>query len=108
MSIASTIRRSRRRCAIASARRAGGSSRGRTRIFKRDAVPFTEQLHPASYDITFADPPYESKVLDRIIGAWRELKYSRVLAVEHATAHALPPGGQRRLCGDSSITVYTV
>src|SRR3954470_23801338 len=38
--------------------------RDRTRVFKRDAVPFAAALAPASYDIAFADPPYSSKMLD--------------------------------------------
>lgn len=78
----------------------------RTRVFKRDAVPFAAALAADSYDITFADPPYESRVLDRIVEAWRAQRYSRVLAVEHAKAHRLPPGAFRRTFTDSAVTVY--
>src|SRR5687767_15864379 len=38
--------------------------RDRTRIFKRDAVQFAAALDPGSYDLTFVDPPYESRQLD--------------------------------------------
>jgi 16S rRNA (guanine966-N2)-methyltransferase len=39
----------------------------RARIFKKDAVPFTESLDEDRYDIAFADPPYGSKVIDLIM-----------------------------------------
>ncbi len=78
----------------------------RTRVFKRDAVQFTAGLAADGYDIAFADPPYESRVLDRIVASWRGQRFSRLLAVEHARDHRLPPGGQRRTIDESSITIY--
>src|SRR6476619_3584941 len=45
--------------------------RERTRIFKRDALPFAAALSADSYDVAFADPPYESRMLDRLIDTWR-------------------------------------
>jgi 16S rRNA (guanine966-N2)-methyltransferase len=81
--------------------------RERTRIFKRDAVPFVAALDAGAYDVAFADPPYESKVLDRILASWRERRFARVLAVEHARAHRLPgPAGERRTAGDTAITIF--
>ena len=41
--------------------------RDRTRVFKRDALEFASRLEPDSYAIAFADPPYESRMLDRLI-----------------------------------------
>ena len=78
----------------------------RTRIFKRDAIPFVEALPPDGYDIAFADPPYESKVLDRVLGTWRARRFSRILAVEHALTHQLPMGSQRQVFQDCAVTVY--
>ena len=54
-----------------------------TRIFKRDALPFAGALGEDTYDVAFADPPYESRMLDRVIDAWHARRFSRVLAVEH-------------------------
>ena len=80
--------------------------RERTRVFKRDAIPFAAALTPDSYDIAFVDPPYESRMLDRVIDTWRERGFSRILAVEHATTHELPKGSYsthvRRYHGDAS------
>ncbi|HWA56985.1 MAG TPA: RsmD family RNA methyltransferase [Gemmatimonadales bacterium] len=80
--------------------------RERTRIFKRDAIPFVEALASASYDLAFADPPYDSRLLDRVVAAWQERRFARILAVEHARAHRLPRGRLHRSLGDTAITIY--
>ena len=41
--------------------------RERTRIFKRDALPFAAALRPDAYDLAFLDPPYGSRMLDRVL-----------------------------------------
>jgi 16S rRNA (guanine966-N2)-methyltransferase len=80
--------------------------RRQTRIFKRDAIPFAEALGPDSYEVAFADPPYGSKILDRVLEAWRERRFSRVFAVEHDPAHDLPAGAQRLTFPETVVTVY--
>lgn len=77
-----------------------------TRVFKRDAVPFAEALREGAYDIAFADPPYGSRMLDRVIASWVAHRFARVLAVEHARTHELPTGAQRRVMEDTVLTVY--
>ena len=80
--------------------------RERTRIFKRDALPFVAALAPESYDIAFVDPPYESRMLDRVVETWRDRRFARILAAEHARTHDLPPGGRRQLFDDTAVTIY--
>ena len=80
--------------------------RQRTRIFKKDAIPFVAALAPDSYDIAFADPPYNSKMLDRVLDSWKARRFARILAVEHAVGHALPKGDARRVFGDSAVSIY--
>jgi 16S rRNA (guanine966-N2)-methyltransferase len=80
--------------------------REKTRIFKRDALPFAAALQPDRYDLAFADPPYGSRMLDRVIESWRTGGFSRILAVEHAQSHVLPPGGRRYVFGDSGVTIF--
>ncbi|HEX2779015.1 MAG TPA: RsmD family RNA methyltransferase [Gemmatimonadaceae bacterium] len=80
--------------------------RDRTRIFKRDALPFAGALGPDSYDVAFADPPYESRMLDRVIAHWQATHFARVLAVEHARTHQLPRGSEQRTFEDTAVTVY--
>ena len=80
--------------------------RERTRIFKRDALPFAAALAEGSYEITFVDPPYESRMLDRVIDSWRATRFSPILAIEHATTHALPGGTEKRVFDDTTITIF--
>ncbi|MEO7085070.1 MAG: RsmD family RNA methyltransferase [Gemmatimonadaceae bacterium] len=80
--------------------------RERTRVFKRDALPFAAALVKNSYDIAFVDPPYESRMLDRVIESWHATHFARVLAVEHATVHVIPQGAVQRTLDDTSITIY--
>ena len=82
--------------------------RDRTRIFKRDALPFAAALKPDSYDIAFVDPPYESRMLDRVLESWRAGRFSRLLAIEHARTHELPAGVQRRTFDDTIVTIYRI
>ncbi len=79
-----------------------------TRVFKRDALPFAGALGADSYDVAFVDPPYESKMLDRVIESWREKQFSRILAVEHAKTHVLPKGRVKQTFDDTSVTIYAL
>ncbi len=80
--------------------------REKTRVFKKDALPFAGALEADRYDIVFCDPPYGSRMLDRVIESWKARKFSRILAVEHLTTHVLPPPFDRRIFGDAAVTIY--
>ncbi len=80
--------------------------RDRTRIFKRDALPFAGALGEDAYDLAFADPPYESRMLDRVIDAWHARRFSGVLAVEHASGHELPRPHTRRTLDETTVSIY--
>jgi 16S rRNA (guanine966-N2)-methyltransferase len=77
-----------------------------TRVFKKDALPFAAALAANTYDIAFADPPYDSRMLDRLIDQWLATRFSRMLVVEHARAHVLPRGQRQRTLEDTNITIY--
>ena len=77
-----------------------------TRVFKKDAVPFATTLEEGRYDIAFADPPYGSRMLDRVLESWRERRFARLFVAEHAATHALPKGADRRLLEDTIVTLY--
>ena len=80
--------------------------RDRTRVFKKDALPFAAALQENSYDIAFVDPPYDSRMLDRVIEGWQLTRFSRVLVAEHAASHKLPPGAQVSRFGETSVSFY--
>ncbi|HEY2805291.1 MAG TPA: RsmD family RNA methyltransferase [Gemmatimonadales bacterium] len=76
------------------------------RIFKKDAIPFAEALDAGAYDLAFADPPYGSKMLDRIVKSWEARRFAAILVIEHALTHEVPAGAKRRVFEDSVLTVY--
>ncbi len=78
----------------------------KSRIFKKDALPFAAALEAERYDIVFVDPPYNSKMLDRLLDSWRAVPFARIFAAEHATDHILPQGGRHRVFNETSITIY--
>lgn len=67
----------------------------RCRIFKKDAVPWMEALDAGTYAVCFADPPYGSGKLDRVIERWKEVPFADVLVVEHDKEHAVLGDGKR-------------
>lgn len=75
------------------------------RVYDRDAIPFVERLDADRYDVAFADPPYGSRKLDRVIARWRDVPFSRILVLEHAPDHEGIPRGTRQRFGDSAITL---
>ncbi len=80
--------------------------REKTRVFKKDALPFAGALPADRYDIAFCDPPYGSRMLDRVIERWQATHFSRVLAVEHAVEHVLPRGDDKRIFEETAVTIY--
>lgn len=76
------------------------------RVYKKDALPFAENLTHDRYDIAFVDPPYESRMLDRLIERWQREPWSRVLVAEHLKTHVLPKGATIHVLEDTSISVY--
>src|SRR3954462_15907487 len=58
--------------------------REKTRIFKKDALPFAAGLQAGAHDLAYADPPYGSRQLDRLIDTWRATPFAAVFTVEHA------------------------
>jgi 16S rRNA (guanine966-N2)-methyltransferase len=65
----------------------------RCRIFKKDAVPWVRALAAGAYAVAFADPPYGSAKLDRVVGQWRDVPFADVLLFEHEKEHRLDVHG---------------
>ena len=80
--------------------------RDRSRVFKRDALPFAAALVTDSYDIAFVDPPYDSRMLDRVIDGWRTSGFARLLVAEHARTHVLPRGATQLYFEETTVTIY--
>lgn len=78
----------------------------RTRIFKKDAIPFVERLEAGAYDLAFADAPYGSRKLDRVLSYWLYEPFAKVLGIEHAPDHDLPHKGRIVVRGKSRVTLF--
>lgn len=75
-------------------------------IVRADAVRFVQRLAPLTYDVAFADPPYNLGIAPRLAEAWLVLPFARVLGVEHDVHEALPGGGETRQYGGTAVTLY--
>lgn len=82
-----------------------GGHEGAT-IHKDDAVLFVRDLAPLSYDVAFADPPYDSDTVMRLVEQWLAVPFAAVLGVEHASSLSLPAPGATRKYGSTSLTFY--
>jgi 16S rRNA (guanine966-N2)-methyltransferase len=81
-------------------------ARGRTRIFKHDALRFIDGIREPGYDVVLADPPYGSGQLDRLLASWLEKPFSAILTVEHPADHPLPGCGRALRIGQTTVTTY--
>jgi len=80
----------------------------RARIFKKDVIPWIQRLDEGAYDVAFADPPYGSAKLDRVVERWIEVPFSRILVAEHDKSHVLPGGGASHdFEGPTRLTILT-
>lgn len=83
-------------------------ARERARIFRKDALAFAAGLERERYAVAFADPPYGSRMLDHLLEIWQERRFARLLTVEHAVDHELPPGGVTHRFADSAVTLFAL
>lgn len=75
------------------------------RVVGGDVHRFVSGLAPASYDIALADPPFATDDAERLVAAWRERPFARILAVEHHPRSPLANESTRRW-GDIAVTFY--
>ncbi|MEQ1855524.1 MAG: RsmD family RNA methyltransferase [Longimicrobiales bacterium] len=66
------------------------------RIFKKDVLPWIEPLEAGQYQVAFADPPYGSAKLDRVIQHWLKVPFAEVLVLEHDKDHVIDARAARR------------
>ncbi len=76
------------------------------RIFKRDAFAFLATLEEGAYEVALADPPYTSRLGERLVRSWMERPFARILSVEHTADVHLPFGGRRWVLGDTAVTTW--
>lgn len=72
-------------------------------VRKGDARKFAEGLAPGSYDLVFADPPYDLGAGAELVTLFRARPFARILSIEHRSTEALA-GDDTRKYGDTAIT----
>jgi 16S rRNA (guanine966-N2)-methyltransferase len=75
----------------------------RAKVVKGDAMRYIRRIAPGTFDIAFADPPYDSGHALELIEVFREAPFARILGVEHRASDAVQ-GDETRRYGDVAIT----
>lgn len=78
----------------------------RAKVTRGDALRFVQALGGDAFDVAFADPPYATDAAVRLAERWLECHFATVFSVEHPSGAVMPPGGDTRRYGYSSITLY--
>jgi 16S rRNA (guanine966-N2)-methyltransferase len=82
-----------------------GASEAST-VIRTDALRFLATLDEYAFDVAFADPPYRKELATRVAERWRDVRFSRILAIEHAASEAIPGGGDTRRYGSTALTFF--
>ncbi len=78
------------------------------RVHRMDALKFIQMLAPHSYDVAFADPPYDLGLAAQVAEQWLAVPFADVLGVEHAFSEKMPVGGTARRYGGTTVSFYRV
>lgn len=78
-------------------------------IVRADAVRFAQKLESRSFDVVFADPPYDSASAERLAEIFRHSHFADLLCVEHSRAESIPDGPdlRQRRYGDTTLSFLT-
>ena len=76
-------------------------------IVRGDALRFVRQHAGEPFDLALADPPYGESLAAKLVDAFREKPFARLLAVEHHRRERLPDdlSADQRRYGDTCITL---
>lgn len=75
----------------------------RVTVRRGDAMRFVQRLEPGAFDLALADPPYSVPFAERLVAAFRERPFARLLAVEHP-ASVSPGADETRRYGDIALS----
>jgi 16S rRNA (guanine966-N2)-methyltransferase len=76
------------------------------RIHRAEALRFAQKLAAGSFDVAFADPPYNLGIAPRLGAVWLRTPFARILGVEHDAHESMPAGGETRTYGGTAVTIY--
>ena len=75
-------------------------------IVKADALKYVATLPARAFDVALADPPYDTPDAIRLVEAFAQTPFAKLLCVEHRARAPLPdlPAVQSRRYGDTALT----
>jgi 16S rRNA (guanine966-N2)-methyltransferase len=78
-------------------------------VVRADALRYVEGLSATAFDVALADPPYATGDATRLVLAFEQVPFARLLCIEHATREKLAPlpGSRTRRYGDTALTFIT-
>jgi 16S rRNA (guanine966-N2)-methyltransferase len=78
-------------------------------VVKADALKYAAALSVGAFDIALADPPYDTDETRRLLEAWADVSFARILCIEHRAGQALPipADAVTRRYGETAITFIT-
>lgn len=80
----------------------------RMRIHRGEALRYAQKLDAGSFDIAFADPPYNLGMAPRLAAQWLRVPFANILGLEHDAHEELPEGGEMRSYGGTAVTIFRV
>lgn len=89
--------------------RENGSTLGaldRMHIHRAESLRFAQKLKAGAFDIAFADPPYSLGMAPKLAAQWLRVPFAAILGIEHSVHEPLPEGGDTRMYGGTSVTIY--
>lgn len=75
----------------------------RATVRRQDALRFVAKLEADAFDVAFADPPYATTQAERLLAAFRQTPFARILGIEHSSTRPLP-GDDTRTYGNVALT----
>jgi 16S rRNA (guanine966-N2)-methyltransferase len=75
-------------------------------IHRADALQFIDALGAETFDVAFADPPYDKGLATEVAKRWLERPFASLLGIEHRRDERLPGSDDRRTYGGSVISFY--
>ena len=75
-------------------------------VHRSDALRFIAELGPHTYDVAFADPPYDLGLATAIADACLATPFADLIGIEHRIHEKLPAEGETRKYGGTGITFY--
>jgi len=76
-------------------------------VHRANALDFVESLAADTYDVAFADPPYDLGLATQLAERWLAVPFATLLGIEHRADETLPGNGDVRRYGGTAITLYT-